>query len=146
VKEIPGDKLDIKIQIRSTYDQKLSATSLSLNIPLPPNTAEVEVNSTSGKGRYSPESNSVKWKSTSIAGRAQMEIGINVRCLPATSRATPATRLTGPITAEFTVPMFSASGLSIKSLKITEKSGYKPEKWVKYTTCAGNYEIYMTEV
>jgi hypothetical protein len=33
----------------------------------------------------------------------------------------------------------------LKTLRITEKSGYRTEKWLRYLTCAGRYEIRMLD-
>ena len=44
-----------------------------------------------------------------------------------------------PISMEFQVSMFTASGLRIRFLKITEKNAYKPTKWIRYITKAGDY-------
>ena len=52
-----------------------------------------------------------------------------------------------PITLDFQVPMFTASGLRIRFLKVWEKSGYNSTKWVRYLcnsgkdTKTGHYEI-----
>jgi AP-2 complex subunit mu-1 len=45
-----------------------------------------------------------------------------------------------PIGLEFTIPMFTASGLRIRFLRISEKSGYKPSKLHKTMTKAGDYQ------
>ncbi|KAA3456379.1 AP-2 complex subunit mu-like [Gossypium australe] len=39
------------------------------------------------------------------------------------------------------VPMFTASGLRVRFLKVWEKSGYNTVEWVRYITKAGSYEI-----
>ena len=44
-----------------------------------------------------------------------------------------------PITMEFQVPMFTGSGLRVRYLKIQEKSGYKPKKWIRYISKNGDY-------
>jgi AP-2 complex subunit mu-1 len=46
-----------------------------------------------------------------------------------------------PIQMEFQVPMFTASGLRVRFLKVWEKSGYNTVEWVRYITRAGSYEI-----
>ncbi|KAL0287088.1 UNVERIFIED_CONTAM: AP-2 complex subunit mu [Sesamum calycinum] len=46
-----------------------------------------------------------------------------------------------PIQMEFQVPMFTASGLRVRFLKVWEKSGYNTVEWVRYITKAGSYEI-----
>lgn len=47
-----------------------------------------------------------------------------------------------PITAQFQVPMFTASGLCVRFLKVFErKENYSTTKWVRYITKAGDYQI-----
>nr|ALD47974.1 adaptor protein complex 2 subunit mu [Emiliania huxleyi] len=45
-----------------------------------------------------------------------------------------------PITMDFQVPMFAASGLHVRFLKVFEKSNYQTIKWVRYITKAGQYQ------
>jgi AP-2 complex subunit mu-1 len=40
----------------------------------------------------------------------------------------------------FKVPMFTASGLHVRFLKIFEKSNYNTVKWVRYITKNGSYQ------
>lgn len=140
--DLQGKGLEIRVSVHSLYDSKITANPLILTIPLPQNTAEVEVTSTSGRGKYSPEQNAVIWKSTAFVGKSQADIVINLKCLPSTSRLMPATELTEPIAVDFIISNFSASTLSLKYLKI-EKVGYQIERWMRYITKAGKYEIYM---
>ncbi|KAF8412535.1 hypothetical protein HHK36_000503 [Tetracentron sinense] len=44
-------------------------------------------------------------------------------------------------TGKWEVPMFTASGLRVRFLKVWEKSGYNTVEWVRYITKAGSYEI-----
>ncbi|ODV59027.1 Apm4p ASCRUDRAFT_9779 [Ascoidea rubescens DSM 1968] len=46
-----------------------------------------------------------------------------------------------PISLIFTLNSFSCSGLTVKYLKVVEKSGYSTVKWVRYIAKAGSYEI-----
>ena len=38
------------------------------------------------------------------------------------------------------VPMFAASGLHVRFLKVFEKTNYQTIKWVRYITKAGQYQ------
>ena len=38
------------------------------------------------------------------------------------------------------VPMFTASGLRVRFLRVYEKSGYRPTKWIRYITKGGDYQ------
>lgn len=47
-----------------------------------------------------------------------------------------------PIQVDFSVVMFTASGLLVRFLKVFEKSNYSSVKWVRYMTKAnGTYQI-----
>ena len=47
-----------------------------------------------------------------------------------------------PIQVDFSVVMFTASGLLVRFLKVFEKSGYQSVKWVRYLSRAnGTYQI-----
>ncbi len=47
-----------------------------------------------------------------------------------------------PIEVDFSVVMFTASGLLVRFLKVFEKSNYQSVKWVRYMTKAnGTYQI-----
>lgn len=48
-----------------------------------------------------------------------------------------------PIAMEFQVPMFAASGLQIRFLKVVEKSHYNAIKWVRYITKAGFLNCFL---
>lgn len=42
---------------------------------------------------------------------------------------------------EFQVPMFTASGVHVRFLRVYDKSGYQTNRWVRYITRAGSYQI-----
>lgn len=42
---------------------------------------------------------------------------------------------------DFQVPMFTASGLRVRFLKVWEKSNYNTIKWVRYICKSGDYAI-----
>jgi AP-2 complex subunit mu-1 len=143
VHDLPGNKLEIRVNVRSTYESKLSANPLILMIPLPDNTADVKTTTTSGRARYVPDQNAAVWKLAGFPGQSQAEIAVVATCLAATSKASPATKLSLPISAEFNIPMFSASGLALRYLSVVERSGYQPEKWLRHITKSGKFEVRM---
>ena len=48
-----------------------------------------------------------------------------------------------PIQLKFDIPSFTVSGIQVRYLKITEKSGYQAFPYVKYITKNGDYQIRM---
>lgn len=143
VHDLPGNKMEIRVNVKATFDAKLSATPLILSIPLPENTASVKSQPSTGKAKYVKTQNIVAWKINAFPGKTQAEIVVVVTCLAATSKGSQATKLKDPIAAEFTIPMFSASGLALRYLKVVERSGYQADKWLRYVTKAGKFEVRM---
>ncbi len=46
-----------------------------------------------------------------------------------------------PIGLEFSIPMYTASGLRVRFLKIIERNpDYKVVKWIRYFTKSGEYQ------
>jgi len=46
-----------------------------------------------------------------------------------------------PIQVSFEIPYFTVSGIQVRYLKITEKSGYQALPWVRYMTVSGDYQV-----
>ena len=46
-----------------------------------------------------------------------------------------------PLNMQFSLLMFTSSGLLVRYLKVFEKNNYSSVKWVRYMTRAGSYEI-----
>jgi AP-4 complex subunit mu-1 len=46
----------------------------------------------------------------------------------------------GPANLKFTIPMYSASRISLKYLQILRKDrNYNPQRWVRYVTSSNSY-------
>ena len=46
-----------------------------------------------------------------------------------------------PIVMDFQVPMYSASGVQVRFLRVYEKSSYQTNRYVKYHTKSGEYTM-----
>lgn len=46
-----------------------------------------------------------------------------------------------PINVDFQVPMFTSSGVNVRFLRVYDKSGYNTNRWVRYITKSGGYQI-----
>jgi AP-2 complex subunit mu-1 len=143
VRDLNQNKIEIRVCVSAVFDAKLAASPLILKIPLPANSANVEIETSVGKGKYVSEQNSVLWEIIGFTGKSRADTVIPVKCISATSKSSPATKIIDPISAEFNISMFSASGLMLRYLKVNEKSGYIPQKWVRYCTSSGKYEVRM---
>lgn len=137
VQEYGTSKIEISLKIKSMFDRNLFATSVVIKIPTPRNTGKTSIFVVSGKAKYEPEQSAIVWRIRRFPGDSEYSLRGSVN-LVATS--TEKTWSKPPISIDFQVPMFTASGLRIRFLRIIEKSNYKPIKWIRYITKAGSYQ------
>lgn len=137
VQEYGTSKIEISLKIKSMFDRNLFATSVVIKIPTPRNTGKTSIFVVSGKAKYEPEQSAIVWRIRRFPGDSEYSLRGSVN-LVATS--TEKTWSKPPISVDFQVPMFTASGLRIRFLRVIEKSNYKPIKWIRYITKAGSYQ------
>merc|ERR1712194_868703 len=121
VKELGRTRLEINVKIKSMFTFKLFATNVVIKIPLPKNTAVATVNAASGKCKYEPDQGGVIWKLRRFPGDTEYFMSGEVEMM-ATMGGKAWSR--PPITMDFQVPMFAASGLHVRFLKVIERSQY----------------------
>jgi AP-2 complex subunit mu-1 len=141
VRDLPGNTKEIRVDMRSNYEATLAAKPVIVMIPCPDNTASVNVTATLGRAKYVPEQGAVAWKIAGFPGRAQADAVVVVTCLQGMTNAPM--RLTAPITVEFSIPMLAPSGIEVRYVTVVEKSGYTPEKWIRYVAKSGKFEVRM---
>ena len=138
VEERGGTSAIFNIKAISNFSKDLIATNIVFKIPVPPNTARCKVRVTSGSAKYEPESSAIMWRMRSFPGKHEYAMHATAD-LMASMKGKKWAR--PPISLEFHVPMFTASGLVVRFLKVFEKTAYQTTKWVRYVTRAGNYQI-----
>ena len=87
---------------------------------------------------FEPEKRAIVWRVRRFPGGAEF-LMFGEAELMASTRDKKWVR--PPITVEFQVPMFTASGMHVRFLKVFEKNNYRTTKWVRYITRAGQYQI-----
>lgn len=105
---------------------------------MPPTTASANIRVTRGRAKYEPGDRALVWKINSFPGSSECSLDAVVDLLPATREKAWAKP---PISVEFQIPMYSGSGVQVRFLKVYEKSGYQTQRWVKYLTKAGEYQM-----
>lgn len=131
-------KVSINVKVIATFSDQLFATHVVIKIPVPKNTSNSKIKTTFGRAKYEPEHQAIVWRVKRFAGKAECTISADVDLMP-TVRPKPWNR--PPITLEFQVPMFTASGVHVRFLRVYDKSGYHTNRWVRYITKAGSYQI-----
>jgi len=138
IQEYPEqNKIELSIRLKAIFEESNFGTNVVCKIPVPANTAQVRIfSSGSGRAIYEPDSTSIMWRFKRFQGNAESLLTADVQLIPSTQRKVwnkP------PISLDFQVPTFTGSGLRVRYLRIQEKSGYKPTKWIRYVSKAGDY-------
>lgn len=138
VTEVGQHKVEYNITVKANFGQKLFATDVVVHIPTPLNTANTSHTVSSGRAKYDPSENRIEWKIGRFTGGAEFSFKGEVD-LAHTATSKPWSR--PPISMNFSLSMFTSSGIVVRYLKIFEKSNYNTVKWVRYLVRAGSYEI-----
>jgi len=138
VREVSKTRLEVQVTVRSVFNNRLFGKNVVVKIPCPKNTAKCKIHVASGKAKYKAETSAMHWSIKRFPGDTEFSLSAEVELISSTLEAKKWSR--PPISLEFQVPMFTASGLHVRFLKVYEKSNYQAIKWVRYVTQAGSYE------
>ena len=138
VREVGTTKVEYSIAVKANYGTKLFATNVVVRIPTPLNTANITERATQGKAKYEPESNCIVWKIARFVGGSEFVLSAEAHL---TSMTNQKAWSRPPLSMNFSLLMFTSSGLLVRYLKVFEKNNYSSVKWVRYMTKAGSYEI-----
>lgn len=136
-------RIKYTIKLFGKFKEKCSAVNVEVKIPVARDATSPEVNVAVGNVMYVPEQESLIWSIKSLPGQKEYILQVKI-CLPSVNRAQTNEALRNPpIALKFEVPYFTVSGVQVRYLKVSEKSGYQSLPWVRYTTEAGTYEFKM---
>ncbi|TQD93575.1 hypothetical protein C1H46_020846 [Malus baccata] len=139
IKELGRTRIEINVKVKSVFGAKMFALGVVIKIPVPKQTAKTSFQVTSGRAKYNAAIDCLVWKIRKFPGQTEPTLSAEVELISTMTEKKSWTR--PPIQMEFQVPMFTASGLRVRFLKVWEKSGYNTVEWVRYITKAGSYEI-----
>ncbi|PQM39070.1 AP-2 complex subunit mu [Prunus yedoensis var. nudiflora] len=139
IKELGRTRIEVNVKIKSVFGAKMFALGVVIKIPVPKQTAKTNFQVTSGRAKYNAAIDCLVWKIRKFPGQTEPTLSAEVELISTMTEKKSWTR--PPIQMEFQVPMFTASGLRVRFLKVWEKSGYNTVEWVRYITKAGSYEI-----
>jgi AP-2 complex subunit mu-1 len=131
-------RVDVIVKIKSVFERSVSANNVVISIPCPKQTSGVHVVECSvGKAKYEPGTDSLVWRIRRFPGESEFVLNAEIELV---ATVTDKVWSKPPISLDFQVPMFTASGLRVRFLRVQEKSNYKPVKWIRYLTKAGAYQ------
>lgn len=132
------NRLSINMKVIASFASSLFATHVVVKIPVPKNTAKTKIKTSFGRAKYEPETHAIVWRVKRFPGCSECVFGADVELMP-TVRNKAWNR--PPINVDFQVPMFTASGVHVRFLRVYDKSGYHTNRWVRYITKAGGYQV-----
>ena len=97
---------------------------------------------TTGKAKYDATKNAIIWKIRRFSGQAEHTLRAEVALVSTLKEKKTWSR--PPISMQFLVPMYSASGMRVQYLKILERkmgSAYKVDKWVRKLCKSGDFLV-----
>ena len=133
--ELTPTKISYQIKLRAIFDAQFFAQNVVLTIPTPKNVLDVTSTSAKGKAKYEADKKSVMWRLKKFHGESEVLIRSDIDVGPEGY----GNWIKPPLSLEFNVPMTTASGLKVLSLRVTEKNDYKVNKWIRYLTKSGEY-------
>ncbi|BFZ53862.1 clathrin associated protein complex medium subunit [Savitreella phatthalungensis] len=144
VNELSSTKIEIRIAVKANFEANLSATDVVLSIPTPGNAANVNLVSSQGKAKWQPACNAIEWSINKFPGGAEYVLSAEADLAVMVTAGSKGSKAWAkpPIAMRFKLIMFTASGLVVRYLRISEPHlGYAAVKWVRYLTRNGSYEV-----
>jgi len=145
VKELGRTRVSVDVMFKSVFAEKTVAQEIRVRIPVPPNTAKVKVLCSGGKARYLAGEECLRWKIKNLPGGKEIRLQAEVMLVGSIKDDADDKKSGGkkkwsqpPLNVQFSLPMFTASGLRIRFLKVWSKEGYEATKWVRYLTTAAS--------
>jgi AP-2 complex subunit mu-1 len=129
--------IDLDLNIKTLFDKELFAQEVIIKIPIPKNAANIKSHTNNGKAKHEIDKSSIYWRVKKLFGEKDYKLKCGIPLIPISD---PQPWIRAPISMDFNIPMFTASGLRVRYFHIVEKSNYKPLKWIRYVTKAGDFQ------
>lgn len=135
-------RVEANVTVKSTFSSALFALNAIITVPVPNNTAKAHTMVTAGKAKYDATKSAIIWKIRRFSGQFEHTLRAEVQLVSTLKEKKAWSR--PPISMQFLVPMFSASGMRVQYLKILERkwgSHYKVDKWVRKICKSGDFLV-----
>lgn len=144
IEEAGAFKAELVLKVRAEFACTITANSVILRAPLPKSTTrasfELELGASGQSTDFKEGNKTMEWTLRKIAGGS--EHVLRVKLTLSQERNANLKKETGPVSMNFTIPMFNASRLQVRYLQIVKKAkAYNPYRWVRYVTHANSYVI-----
>lgn len=135
-------RLEYMIKAKSQFKSRSVANNVEIIIPVPSDVDSPSFKTSIGTVRYLPDQDAIVWTIKQFQGQKDFIMTAKFG-LPSISADTREAYAKKPISVKFEIPYFTVSGVTVRYLKIIEKSGYQALPWVRYITQNGDYQLRM---
>jgi AP-1 complex subunit mu len=133
-------RVEMHLKAKATFKKSSAATNVEISIPVPVDADTPSAKANSGSVNYQPEREALVWQLKQFPGGREFMCKC-MYTLPSVRTSDPVAMSRQPIAVKFEVPYFTVSGFQVRYLKVTERSGYETNPWVRYVTQSGEYQI-----
>ncbi|KAK9743402.1 hypothetical protein RND81_03G236500 [Saponaria officinalis] len=142
IEEAGALKAEVILKIRAEFLSSATANTILVQMPLPSYTTrvsfELEPGAVGQTTDFTEASKKLEWSLKKIVGGA--EHTLRAKLTFSQESHGNLNKEAGPVSMNFTIPMYNASRLQVKYLQIAKKSKtYNPYRWVRYVTQANSY-------
>lgn len=135
-----SSRLEYVVKSKSQFKARSVANNVEIHIPVPPDVDSPHFKTSIGNVKYCPEKDVMVWNIKQFQGQKDI-VMTAVFGLPSVSHEARDSFTKVPINVKFEIPYFTVSGITVRYLKIIEKSGYQALPWVRYITQNGDYQL-----
>lgn len=135
-------KAEVIIKIRADFLPSVTANTVSVQMAVPKYTTrvsyELEAGAIGQTTDFKETNKRLEWSLNKIVGGSEHTLRAKLT-FPQESHGN-LTKEAGPVSMNFTIPMYNASRLQVRYLQIPKKSRtHNPYRWVRYVTQANSY-------
>lgn len=141
-----SSRIEYLIKAKSQLKKKQTANDVEILIPVPEDSDTPKFKTSSGYATFKPERSAILWTIGHLP--AGKEFTMRARLGRPSVKADDYEEkdmASPPIKVGFEIPYTTLSGIQVRYLKVTEKSGYAALPWVRYLTQNGEYAFRMPE-
>ena len=136
-------RIEYMVKAKSQYKARSIANNVEILIPVPSDVDCPHFKTSVGTVKYLPGQDCMLWSIKQFGGQKDFIMTATFG-LPSVVSETRDAYQKRPISVKFEIPYFTVSGVTVRYLKIVEKSGYQALPWVRYITQNGEYQLRMT--
>ncbi|CAD7936785.1 unnamed protein product [Amoebophrya sp. A25] len=135
-------RIEYMIRAKSQFKSRSVANNVEIIVPVPSDVDSPSFKTSIGTVKYVPDQDAIVWSIKQFQGQKDFIMTANFG-LPSIGSENREEYAKKPINVKFEIPYFTVSGVTVRYLKILEKSGYSALPWVRYITQNGDYQLRM---